>query len=99
MLERRKYVHKGIAKYEKHFDPLRIKLRVMPISRMPFIRSKDADFYFVEAYKKAQIGDFTMAIELLKKGLEIKPNHLLCKFNLAVLKFKLGLIQEALIDF
>ena len=64
----------------------------MPLSRMPFIRSKDADFYFVESYKKAESGDLTNAIELLKKGLDLKPNHLLCKFNFAVIKFKVGLI-------
>jgi hypothetical protein len=29
------------------------------------------------------------------KGLDIKPDHLLCRFNLGVTLFKLGLYEEA----
>lgn len=31
----RKYIHKSVKILEKFFDPLRIKLIVMPISRAP----------------------------------------------------------------
>ena len=44
-------------------------------------------------------GDLTNAIELLKRGLLIKPNHFLCRFNHGVLMFKMGLIKEASADF
>jgi hypothetical protein len=50
-MDERKYVHKNLKLLEKYFDPLRIRLRVMPISRAPYVTSKNADFYFVEAGK------------------------------------------------
>lgn len=40
-----------------------------------------------------------MAIQLLKRGLELKPAHFLCRFNHGVLMFKLGLILVAISDF
>jgi tetratricopeptide (TPR) repeat protein len=43
--------------------------------------------------------DLTKALELLKRGLEIKKNHMLCRFNLGVVLFKLGLVVEATKDF
>lgn len=71
----------------------------MPLSRAPLVQGKNSDFYFVEAAKISLKGDLTLAIEMLKKGLEIKPNHLLCRFNHGVLMFKLGLISEATEDY
>jgi tetratricopeptide (TPR) repeat protein len=44
-------------------------------------------------------GDLTKALELLKRGLELKPDHYLCRFNHGVILFKLGLILEATSDF
>ena len=44
-------------------------------------------------------GELTKAIELLNRGLELKPNHYLCRFNHGVVLFKLGLIIEAKEDF
>ena len=58
-----------------------------------------ADFYFKEAAKKSLAGDLTSGIELLKRGLLLKPNHFLCRFNHGVLMFKFGLIMEATKDF
>jgi tetratricopeptide (TPR) repeat protein len=96
LLPERKYVDKTNVKIlERFFDPLRIRLRVMPISRAPLNQGKSSDFYFVEAGKLSIKGELTKAIELLKRGLEIKPNHYLCRFNHGVLLFKLGLIVEA----
>lgn len=60
---------------------------------------KNADFYFVEAGKQAMNNDLTKALEFLKRGLEIKPTHVLCRFNEGVILFKLGLIVEAGRDF
>lgn len=100
LLPERKYIDKNNIKILEHFfDPLRIRLRVMPISRAPFTSGKNSDYYFIEAGKLSLKGDLTKAIELLKKGLELKPNHYLCRFNYAVLLFKLGLIIEASNEF
>jgi tetratricopeptide (TPR) repeat protein len=71
----------------------------MPISKAPLASGKNADFYFTEAAKISLRGDLTQALEMLKKGLELKPEHFLCRFNHGVILFKLGLINEAISDF
>ena len=71
----------------------------MPISRAPLAQGKTPDYYFVEAAKKSLSGDLTSAIEMLKRGLLINPNHLLCRFNHGVLMFKFGFIRNASKDF
>ena len=81
------------------FDPIRIRLRIMPISRAPLAQGKTPDYYFLEAAKKALGGDLTAAIEQLKRALILNPNHFICRFNHGVLMFKFGLIQEAMNDF
>lgn len=53
------------------------------------------DYYFIEAGKKAMRGELTSAIDLLKRGLVLNPDHYLCRFNHGVVMFKLGLISEA----
>lgn len=96
----RKYIDKNNIKIlEKFFDPLRIRLRIMPISKAPLSSGKNADHYFVEACKLSTKGDLPKALELLKRGLELKPTHYLCRFNHGVILFKLGLILEAAQDF
>jgi tetratricopeptide (TPR) repeat protein len=57
------------------------------------------DYYFVEAGKKAMRGELTSAIDMLKRGLSLQPNHFFCRFNHGVVLFKLGLIVEASNDF
>ena len=71
----------------------------MPLSRAPQTIGKNADFYFIEGSKLGLKGDLPKALEFLKRGLEIKPNHYLCRFNHAMILFKLGLILEATKDF
>jgi tetratricopeptide (TPR) repeat protein len=71
----------------------------MPINRVPQTQGMNSDYYFKEAAKKSLAGDLTHGIELLKKGLLLKPNHFLCRFNHGVLMFKFGLIREAAEDF
>lgn len=96
----RKYVDKNNVRIlEKFFDPLRIRLRVMPISKAPVTNGKNADFYFIEAGKLSLKGDLTKAIDMLKRGLQLKPNHYLCRFNHGAVLFKLGLILEAAKDY
>ena len=80
---------------QEGFDPLRIKLRIMPVSRAPHCKGMNADYYFIEAGKIATRGDLTIAIDLLKRGLALTPGHFFCRFNLGVLYFKFGLVVEA----
>lgn len=35
--------------FDPYFDPIRTKLRVMPVERAPQIQGKTADFYFIQA--------------------------------------------------
>lgn len=67
----------------------------MPLSRAPKTIGKNAEFYFIEAAKQSLRNELTKALQLLKRGLEIKPNNYLCLFNHGVILFKLGLINEA----
>ena len=71
----------------------------MPLSKAPLAQGKTPDYYFIAAAKKSLSGDLLNAIELLKRGLLINPNHFLCRFNHGVLMFKFGLIREAEKDF
>ena len=84
---------------DKFFDPLRIRLRVMPLARAPLTIGKNSDFYFIEACKLSLKNDLPSALEMLTRGLDLKPTHFLCRFNHGVLMFKLGLLQEAISDF
>ena len=94
-----RYEDKQVKILNESFDPIRIKLRVLPISRARDPQGKTPDYYFIEAAKKSLSGDLTNAIELLKRGLLQKPKHFLCRFNHGVLMFKMGLIKEACADF
>jgi len=68
--QERKYVNKANSKIlSDSFDPIRIRLRVIPISRAPVGKGKNADFYFVEAGKKSMRGDLPQAFDLLRRGL------------------------------
>ena len=95
----RNYSNKQGLETKGNFDPIRIRLRIMPVSRAPLAQGKTPDYYFIQSAKKALSGDLLSAIEMLKRGLLINPNHLLCRFNHGVLMFKFGLIKEAESDF
>jgi hypothetical protein len=77
------------------FDPIRVKLRIISIARAPCAKGKNADYFFIEAGKKAMRGEIPSAIDQLKRGLILSPKHYLCRFNHGVLMFKVGLIVEA----
>ncbi len=47
---------------KESFDPIRIRLRLMPISRAR-AKGMNADYYFLEAGKKSMRGNLTAAIE------------------------------------
>lgn len=98
-IDGRNYCNKQAMATKGNFDPIRIKLRIMPVSKAPLAQGKTPDYYFIVAAKKALSGNLTGAIEQLKRGLLINPNHFICRFNHGVLMFKMGLIREAEKDF
>jgi hypothetical protein len=49
----------NVKALQEGFDPIRVKLRVIPISRAPSSKAMNADYYFIEAGKKAQSGQLT----------------------------------------
>ena len=94
--EKRPYVNKANVKLlQEGFDPIRVKLRMIPISRAPASKAMNADYYFIEAGKKAQSGQLTQALDFLRRGLGVTPSHYMCRFNYGVMLFKLGLVIEA----
>jgi hypothetical protein len=54
---------------KQSFDPIRIRIRVMPIWKAPCAKGMNADYYFKEAGKKSMRGELPQAIDLLKRGL------------------------------
>ena len=67
----RNYCNKQALETKGNFDPIRIRLRIMPVSKAPLAQGKTPDYYFIEAAKKSLSGDLLSAIELLKRGLMI----------------------------
>lgn len=80
---------------QESFDPIRIRLRVIPTSKAPCAKGMNADHFFIQAGKRATGGELTSAIDSLKRGLALVPNHYLCRFNHGVVLFKFGLVTEA----
>ena len=73
-LKERPYVNKqNYQRLSESFDPIRVKLRILPASRAPTPKGMNADYYFLRASKKATAGQLTSAIELLKRGLLVQP--------------------------
>lgn len=71
------YRNENVEVLEKTLDPIRIRLRVLPSSRVGFgTQGKTADYYFKEASKKSLAGELTFGLEYLKKGLLLNPDHL-----------------------
>lgn len=57
---------------------------------------KNADYFFLKGFKCAVAEEYANAMASYLKGLSIKNNHLLCRYNLGVILFKLGLFDEAI---
>ena len=64
----RAYTNKSNIKNQM-LDPIRIRLKVMPVNNCPQPKGKNSDFYFIEAAKKSLRNELTQAIDLLKRGL------------------------------
>jgi tetratricopeptide (TPR) repeat protein len=79
---------------KKFFDPLRLKILVMPCQEANPV-GRNADYFFLKGFKEASTEDYAHAMAAYLKGLDIKSDHLLCRFNLGVALFSLGLYDEA----
>lgn len=76
-VKERCYVNENVEVLSKAFDPIRIKLRVIPSSRVALsTQGKTADYYFKKAAKQSMAGELTFGLESLKKGLLLSPDHL-----------------------
>jgi tetratricopeptide (TPR) repeat protein len=73
---------------------MRLKILVMPYSEANPV-GKNADYFFIKGFKYSVTEDYAHAMAAYLKGLDIKSDHLLCRFNLGVILFKLGLYHEA----
>ena len=79
---------------KKGFDPLRLKILVMPCQEANPV-GRNADYFFIKGFKEMACEDYAHAMAGYLKGLDIKHDHLLCRFNLGVCLFSLGLYDEA----
>jgi hypothetical protein len=52
---------------------------------------KNSDYFFLKAFKYSINEEYANALHTYWKGLEIKSDHFLCRFNLGVILFNLGL--------
>ena len=80
------------------FDPLRLKVLVLPYQDANPV-GKNADYFFLKGFKYTTCEEYSNAMSSYLKGLEIKEDHLLCRFNLGVILFKLGLYEEAVAQY
>ena len=85
--------------FKSFFDPLRNRIRVMPVSRVPNPKGKSSEYYFVEATKMCLNNNLRDALQSLHKGLSLNPIHLFCRFTHGVLMFKMGMLTQAKADF
>lgn len=95
----RRYIHKDQFLYDQTFDPIRMKFKVKTIDEATVTSGKGPEHYFIQAMKYCERNLIPQAIEEFRKGLMIKPDHLLCRFNHGVLMFKLGLVKQSEYDF
>ncbi|CDW86496.1 cyclic nucleotide-binding domain containing protein [Stylonychia lemnae] len=87
-----------VQEIEQFFDPLRLKLMIVPMSDIPNQYTKQgSDFHFVKGFKLQQMKDHQGALNAYEDGIREYPESSYnCKFNKAVILFKLGLFKEAL---
>ena len=60
---------------------------------------KNSDYFFLQGFKYAASEEYAHALHQYQKGLQIKNDHLLCRFNLGVILFRLGLFEEAYLQY
>jgi tetratricopeptide (TPR) repeat protein len=80
------------------FDPLRLKILIMPYQEANPV-GRNADYFFLKGFKEGTTEDYAHSMASYLKGLDIKSDHLLCRFNLGVTLFKLGLFEEACLQY
>ena len=74
---------------EEHFDPMRLKILMLSKKEAnPF--GKNPDYFFVKGLDYLNQRDHETAIKCFQKGVNDNNNHLLCRFNLGYILFKVG---------
>lgn len=74
---------------QEFFDPMRLKILVMPKKEAnPF--GKNPDYFFVKGLDYLNLRDTDNAIRCFQKGVNDNGTHLLCRFNLGYVLFKVG---------
>mmetsp|Transcript_33879 Transcript_33879/g.52208 ORF Transcript_33879/g.52208 Transcript_33879/m.52208 type:complete len:108 (+) Transcript_33879:308-631(+) len=82
------------ASIEEFFDPMRLKILVLPKKEAnPF--GKNPDYFFVKGLDYIGLKDYESALKCFSKGITDKGTHLLCRFNLGYTLFKVGHFQAA----
>jgi tetratricopeptide (TPR) repeat protein len=89
------FAHSNGSEALKQFDPLRLKILIMPPQDANPV-GKNADYFFLKGFKASSSEEYANAMSYYLKGLQIRDDHLLCRFNLGVILFKLGLFDEAI---
>eukprot|EP00347_Sterkiella_histriomuscorum_P011112 403373711 len=83
---------------EQFFDPLRLKLMMVPLSDIPNQFTKQgSDFHFIKGIKLQLMKELQAALNSYEEGiLQYPQSSFNCKFNKGVILFKLGMFKEAL---
>lgn len=81
-------------KINKLFDSMRLKI-IMLEKQKANCFGKNPDYYFAKGVDYLNVQDFSNAIQCFQKGVHDKHTHLLCRFNLGYVLFKVGHFPEA----
>ena len=80
----------------RHLDPIRMKIRVLPIHRVPNMTNQ---FIYIKAGMQCIQNKLESAMKLLNIGLQLCNNTFLYTFTHGTIMFKLGFLEKALHDF
>lgn len=80
----------------RHLDPIRMKIRVLPIHRVPNMTTQ---FIYIKAGMQCIQNKLESAMKLLNIGLQQCNNTFLYTFTHGTIMFKLGFMEKALHDF
>lgn len=71
------------------FDALRLKIIMLDKSKANIV-GKNPDYHFARGMDYLNQTDYQNAIKSFSKGVKDKHTHLLCRFNLGYVLFKVG---------
>ena len=86
------FFHSNPQQIKQFFDPLRLNLRFLP-------SSLSLKTQFNLGCKYYEMKDYTNALVAFKRGLGNPSEQFYCKFHIGITLFKLGLFQEALLEY